>query len=100
MTYAKEKISLLVSSGNGPAECRQAVGHVLSQIAREAGETGLDFDESRREADHGPNSAVVVLSGVGAGALAARWIGPVLWRARARSDPSTSARTGLSRSSS
>lgn len=87
MTHAAEKVSLLVSSGNGPAECRQAAGHVLLQIAKEAAEAGVEFDESRREAEHGPNSAVVVLSGTGAAALAARWIGPVLWRCQSQVRP-------------
>lgn len=87
MTYGVEKVSLLVSSGNGPAECRQAVGHVLSQIAKEAAAAGVDVDESRREADHGPSSAVLVLGGAGAGALAARWVGSILWRCQSQIRP-------------
>ena len=75
-----ERETLLVSSGNGPGECRQAVAHLLARLAEEAERLGLDLDVAERAAPHGPVSAVVVLTGPGAGALAQDWEGVVLWR--------------------
>ncbi len=72
--------TLLISSGNGPGECRQAVAHFLSWLEDEAALYGLDLDISLREAPHGPASAVVVLSGTGADVLARAVEGAVLWR--------------------
>lgn len=63
---------LLVSSGNGPAECRMAVAHILRQMALE---TALEVVEAKTD-KHGPASALVTLSA----AHAARWRGTILWR--------------------
>lgn len=73
-------ISLLVSSGNGPGECRQAVGHVLDRMAAEAAEAGVSLDLAERGGRHGPVSAVAVVAGAGAEAFARRWQGVMLWR--------------------
>lgn len=75
-----EQETLLVSSGNGPGECRQAVAHLLIQMAEEAELLGLDMDIAERAAPHGPVSAVVVLTGPGARDMARDWEGVVLWR--------------------
>lgn len=72
--------SLLISSGNGPGECQMAVAHVMDRIQTEAADLGLDLDIAVREGRHGPTSAVVMVSGRVAGALAARWKGRILWR--------------------
>lgn len=73
-------ITLLVSSGNGPGECRQAVVHVLNRITQEAAEAGVTLDLAQRAGRHGPVSAVVVVTGAGAQTLADHWQGVVLWR--------------------
>lgn len=73
-------ITLLISSGNGPGECQQAVAHVLARLAGEADDIGVTLDRVDRPGRCGPVSAVVVLSGAGAAGLAARWEGVVLWR--------------------
>ena len=57
-----ERASLLVSSGDGPGECRQAVVHLLVWLTEESERRGLDIDIAEREASHGPSSAVVVLT--------------------------------------
>ena len=75
-----EQECLLVSSGDGPGECRQAVGHLLVWLTEEAARFGLDIDIAEREAQHGPSSAVVVLNGIGAGNMARDVEGVVLWR--------------------
>lgn len=87
MTRAMESTALLVSSGNGPAECRQALAHVLDKLGEEAEAAGVEIDESLRDAPRGPSSAVVVLSGANAEALAARWVGSVLWRCQSQVRP-------------
>ncbi|MCR9271680.1 MULTISPECIES: peptide chain release factor H [Mameliella] len=73
-------VTLLISSGNGPCECQQAVGHVLTRLAEEAEAQGVTLDLAERAGRTGPVSAIAVLSGPGAQALAARWEGVLLWR--------------------
>ncbi|ASP19514.1 peptidyl-tRNA hydrolase ArfB [Antarctobacter heliothermus] len=71
---------LLISSGNGPGECQQATGHVLTRMKEEAAEMGVTLDLVCRGGRNGPVSAVAVLSGARADDLAARWTGSLLWR--------------------
>lgn len=79
--------TLLVSSGDGPAECRQAVAHLLAVLARGADLAGLDLDIAARDAPHGPSSAVVTITGEGADAFADDWTGPVQWVCRSALRP-------------
>ena len=79
--------TLLVSSGNGPGECRQAVAHLLDILRVEAERAGADIDISERAASHGPSSAIVVLGGAGAAGLAAAWEGVALWQCQSRLRP-------------
>lgn len=72
--------ALLISSGNGPGECRQAVGHVLRRLSADAEDLGIEVDIVERAAKHGPSSALVVLSGEGVSGLAKAWQGVILWR--------------------
>jgi peptide chain release factor len=76
--------NLLLTSGRGPAECRIALGKVLTILAAEAAAAGLDLDMATGTAPdaHGPGSAVVIIEGVGAEAFARSWTGSVLWVAR------------------
>lgn len=82
-----EREILLLSSGNGPGECRQAVAHLLVRLAEEAELLGLDLDVAERAAPHGPASAVIVLTGIGAAEIARDWEGSVLWRCTSRLRP-------------
>lgn len=83
----RETEVLLVSSGNGPGECRQAVGHLLSWLYDRAEQRGVDIDVVTRDGQHGPASAVVILNGPGAGALARDIVGVVLWRCQSELRP-------------
>lgn len=83
----RETEVLLVSSGNGPGECRQAVGHLLSWLSDRAEQRGVDTDVVARDGQHGPASAVVILNGPGAGALARDIVGVVLWRCQSELRP-------------
>lgn len=82
-----QREALLLSSGNGPGECRQAVHHLLSWLRTKAAQHGVELDVSTRDAPHGPASAVVVLSGEQAGALARDVEGAVLWRCQSTLRP-------------
>ncbi len=82
-----ESEALLLSSGNGPAECRQAVGHFVDWLREQATECGVDMDVSARAAPHGPASAVVLLQGKGAGDLARSIEGVILWRCQSQIRP-------------
>jgi len=90
---------LLVSSGNGPGECRKAVGHLLSWLSYRAEQQGVDLDVVTRDGQHGPASAVVILNGSGAGALARDIVGVVLGAVKVSFVPATGAKTGLWKSS-
>lgn len=82
-----ERQALLVTSVDGPGECRQAAARLLVRLAAEAARAGLDIDVAERPASHGPSSAVVVLTGPGAEAMARDWEGVVLWRSRSALRP-------------
>ncbi|SHM14040.1 peptide chain release factor H [Roseibium suaedae] len=73
---------LLVSSGDGPQECRRAVALVIAQIRKEAASNGLKADaelSGDNGSEHCPPSALITLTGNGAEALAGRWTGTVQW---------------------
>lgn len=70
---------LLISSGNGPGECRQAVAHVAARIKAEAETMGFEVDSVERSAKHGPSSVILAISGE-AERFAAAWQGVILWR--------------------
>jgi len=79
MTSIKD-LRLLVTSGDGPRECRRAVHLILTQMRKEAARRKLTFDETLSDPDaQDPPSAIVRLSGEAAEAFAKRWVGTVQW---------------------
>ncbi|MFD2206244.1 peptide chain release factor H [Kiloniella antarctica] len=74
-------LRLLISSGNGPTECRIAVRHVIEEISKEAKNSGLDLDLTIvSEPDtHGPVSAVISLHGINRQDFSKRWVGTIQW---------------------
>lgn len=73
--------NLLISSGNGPAECRIAVQHVIRKMSTEAEQAGLDLDVSipPQPDKHGPASAVISLYGSQSRMFPKQWLGTVQW---------------------
>jgi len=63
---------LLISAGNGPAECRLAVAHILRRLTADSAPDWVQSDPDK----HGPASAIITLPS----AEAARWCGTILWR--------------------
>lgn len=84
---ASRHISLLVTSGSGPAECQQAVAGVLKIMRNEAELRALDFDANGARTKHGFKSAVVLISGADADSFADSWRGTVQWRAQSNLRP-------------
>ncbi|WP_298922421.1 peptide chain release factor H [uncultured Roseobacter sp.] len=84
---ASRHISLLVTSGSGPAECQQAVAGVLETMRNEAELLAVDFDSNGVRAKHGYKSAVVLISGADAEAFAKNWRGTIQWRAQSNLRP-------------
>lgn len=80
-------ISLLVTSGSGPAECQQAVAGVLDVMRREAEFLAVDFDANGVRTKHGFKSAVVLISGADAETFARNWRGTIQWRASSKLRP-------------
>lgn len=80
-------IRLLVTSGDGPGECRRAVALILRQMERETKEEGLAFRQTTSSAAGAlgngetgdPASALVRVSGEAAEDFARRWTGTVKW---------------------
>lgn len=73
-------ITLMVSGGNGPGECQQAVAHVLARMASEAESLGVTLDSAERPGRHGPVSAALVVTGPRAAEFVKRWEGALMWR--------------------
>ncbi|WP_170547260.1 peptide chain release factor H [Ruegeria arenilitoris] len=80
-------LTLLITSGSGPAECQQAVAGVLNAMRHEAKLFAVDFDASGSSTKHGFKSAVVLLGGADAEAFASRWRGTIRWRAKSNLRP-------------
>ncbi len=84
---ASRHISLLITSGSGPAECQQAVAGVLEAMRNETELLALDFDTNGARTKHGFKSAVAVISGTDADAFAKKWRGTIQWRAQSNLRP-------------
>ncbi|MEP3053683.1 MULTISPECIES: peptide chain release factor H [Rhodobacterales] len=80
-------IFLLITSGNGPAECNQAVAGILQHMLDETEAIGLDLDVNTKPSKHGAKSAVVVVNGLGNDAFARRWCGTIRWRSKSTLRP-------------
>ena len=80
-------IALLVTAGDGPAECNQAVGHVLTRMQAEADALDITLSITRTETPSGPKSAVLVAHGMQARAFAKAWLGTILWQAKSARRP-------------
>jgi len=75
-------ISLLISGGNGPDECNQAVAGILQRMLEEAERLGISVDIDPQPAKIGLKSAVLVLHGTGLNEFTGRWVGTLCWRAK------------------
>lgn len=84
---ATRHISLLVTSGGGPAECQQAVAGVLDVMRAEAELFAVDFDANGVHTKHGFKSAVVLVGGADAEAFAKKWRGTIQWREQSNLRP-------------
>jgi peptide chain release factor len=80
-------ICLLITSGNGPDECHQAVAGALRRMQEEAEAVGLDVEVSTTPTKHGVKSAVTFVHGVGVDAFANRWCGSIRWQAKSTLRP-------------
>jgi len=72
---------LLVTSGDGPRECRRAVSLVLARITTEAAKLRVNVEEtlSTEGPNQDPASAILRLSGKDASEIAKRWPGTIRW---------------------
>ncbi len=77
---ASTQVSLLVTAGDGPSECHQAVGMILDRMTEEAIFYGVALAVHRTPAPHGPKSAVVVVHGEMRHAFAKAWHGTIQWK--------------------
>ncbi len=82
-----EAVYLLVTSGDGPGECQQAVARVLKAITEAAEAADIGIAIAINPGKHGPQSASLSLEGAGAQALAAEWLGTIRWIAQSKLRP-------------
>lgn len=80
-------VPLLISSGDGPGECQQAVALAVERLGDEAAALGVTLDADIVPGRDGPKSVTVLLAGKHAEDLAARWIGTILWKAKSNLRP-------------
>lgn len=82
-------MKLLISSGRGPAECRQAVLRTVMLMRAEADRFGLNIElvDDRWPDKMGPSSSVAVLDGDGVEVFAQSWIGSIQHVARSELRP-------------
>jgi len=80
-------VSLLITSGSGPAECQQAVAGILDVMRNEADLFAANLDVIGVATKHGLKSAVVLVSGPDAEAFAKNWRGTIQWRAQSIQRP-------------
>lgn len=77
----EQRIRLLITSGDGPEECRIAVARILRLMEQEANSRGVNCEFALHDDKyrHGPASAVASLSGKHAIDFSRRWRGTVQW---------------------
>ena len=83
----QSSVSLLITAGNGPAECEQAVAQILKRMTNEVQRNGLEIDCKVEASKHGAKSAVVVIHGQAADAFSKQWLGTIQWRAASKLRP-------------
>ncbi len=83
-----DTVTMLISSGGGPMECRQAVAHALRLFLKEAQAMKLTTDIAKENTSHGPKSVVVQVHGKNAKVLADNWTGTIQWICKSNLRPS------------
>lgn len=75
------ELRLLVSSGNGPAECRRLVSHAVNLMRLEALQANVVVEVTTTEITEKTDPASVIVSffGINGEALAKRWTGTIQW---------------------
>ena len=89
MSNPSSPLRLLVSSGNGPVECRVAVRLVLEKMTQEVKSLGLRFDivTANDNRGGGPASAIVSIYGPAAADFTKNWVGTIKWAAQSKQRP-------------
>ena len=74
-----DEVTLFLTSGNGPVECRIALAALLDILRQDAEAAACAFEVSTgpQPDNHGPKSAVVTITGANALALAANYCGTI-----------------------
>ncbi|GLK54086.1 peptide chain release factor H [Methylopila capsulata] len=72
-------VTLIVTSGRGPKECRIVVARAVRRLAQEAESVGLSVAHDLRDPATEAASALVSLGGGGAETFAAGWTGMIQW---------------------
>ena len=75
-----QEARLLLSSGEGPRECRLALAHLRERIAAEALHAGLAVEAEPEDGE--PRSVIMSVRGAGARAFVEAWTGGVRWVCR------------------
>jgi peptide chain release factor len=74
-----DEVTLFLTSGNGPVECRIALAKLIGLLEKEAAAHGCGFEATSgpQPDSHGPKSAVVTIRGANAASLTDDWCGTI-----------------------
>lgn len=72
-------VTLIVTSGRGPKECRIVVARAVRRLAQEAEAVGLSVAHDLPDASLEATSVLVSVGGEGAETFAAGWTGTIQW---------------------
>lgn len=74
-----DEVTLFLTSGNGPVECRIALAALIGLLEKEAGAKGCEIETTSgpQPDSHGPKSAVVTIRGAQCALLADGWCGTI-----------------------
>lgn len=80
----KEGVTLWLSAGNGPAECREGLVRLICRIRRESEHEHVSVDVKLNGDEESPKSACLILNGENAEGISDKWAGVIRWRSGSR----------------
>jgi peptide chain release factor len=89
MSDVKQTRRLLVTSGDGPRECRRAIALCIAAMEKESWSLGVEFDATfDDDMRDDPASALITVGGEQAAMFTKNWIGTIKWTCQSPFRPS------------
>lgn len=74
-----DHLRLMITAGDGPAECQHAVVNIAQRMEEEALLHGVSLSMHRNDSKHGARSVIVLVHGASRQAFTNRWLGTIQW---------------------